>query len=178
MAKKVSFSGQNLSLAEAALHHDDVESSLRLYFSNASPSYTVRFTGYRTDEVTVELRDRLVELDRNSTMSLLSAVEAAFRIDHPQRCYRRGKDDVSRRFREIYGERGTRARLDDDIFEVWKNNAAGASEIIGELRGAFKFRHWMAHGRYWVPKHGGRYDHLTVYALCARALSAFPLLTP
>ena len=109
MAKKVSFSGQNLSLAQAALHHDDVESSLRLYLSNASPSYAVRFTGYRTDDVTVELRDRLLELDRNSTMSLLSAVEAAFRIDYLQRCYRRGKDDVSRRFREIYGERGTRA---------------------------------------------------------------------
>lgn len=87
-----------------------------------------------------------------------------------------GKDDVSRRFREIYGERGTRARL-DDMFEVWKNNAAGASEIIGELRGAFAFRHWMAHGRYWVPKHGGRYDYITVYALCAKALTAFPLLT-
>ena len=175
MANKVSFSGQNLSLAQAALHHDDVESSLRLYLSNASPSYAVRFTGYRTDDVTVELRDRLLELDRNSTMSLLSAVEAAFRIDYLQRCYRRGRTTFPAGSARSTG-REARARL-DDIFEVWKNNAAGASEIIGELRGAFAFRHRMAHGRYWVPKHGGRYDYITVYALWAKASTAFPLLT-
>ena len=67
-----------------------------------------------------ELGERMAELDRNTTMSLLGAVEAAFRIDYLQRCYREKKDPVSRRFRGIYKKKGTRALLEDDIFEVWR----------------------------------------------------------
>lgn len=87
MAKKVSFSGENLSFADAALHHNDTDGALTLFFSTASPSYPVRFAGYKRNEVHEELGDRLAELDRNTTMSLLAAVEAAFRIDYLQRCY-------------------------------------------------------------------------------------------
>ena len=178
MAKKVSFSGKNLSLADAALHHNDTDGALTLFFSTASPSYPVRFAGYKPDEVREELGDRLIELDHNTTMSLLAAVEAAFRIDYLQRCYQKKKDGVSRQFWEIYKVRETRASLEDDIFEVWKNNTSGNTKLISELRGAFKFRHWMAHGRYWTPKLGQKYDYLSVYPLALQALSSFPLMAP
>jgi hypothetical protein len=176
MAKRVSFSGENLSLAEAALHHNDTAGALTLFFSAASPLYPGRFVGYKLDEVRDELGDRLAELDRNTTMSLLSAVEAAFRIDYLQRCYQKKKDDVSRQFWDIYKEKDTRASLEDDIFEVWKNATSGSSKLIAELRGAFKFRHWLAHGRYWTPKLGQRYDYLSVYPLVLQALSSLPLM--
>lgn len=109
-------------------------------------------------------------------MSLLSAVEAAFRIDYLQRCYQKKKDNVSREFWEIYKEKETRASLKDDIFEVWKNNTAGSTRLIGELRGAFKFRHWLAHGRYWTPKLGRKYDYVSVYPLVSQAMTSFPLI--
>jgi len=109
-------------------------------------------------------------------MSLLAAVEAAFRIDYLQRCYQKKKDDVSRQFWDIYKEKDTRASLEDDIFEVWKNATSGSSKLIAELRGAFKFRHWLAHGRYWTPKLGQRYDYLSVYPLVLQALSSLPLM--
>ena len=48
-------------------------------------------------------------------MSLLAAVEAAFRIDYLQRCYQRKKDGVSRQFWEIYKEKETRASLEDEL---------------------------------------------------------------
>jgi hypothetical protein len=178
MAKKVSFSGDNLSLADAALHHNDTDGALALFFSTASPSYPVRFAGYKPNEVHEELADRLAELDRNTTMSLLAAVEAAFRIDYLHRCYQKKKDDVSRQFWEIYKEKETHASLEDEIFEVWKNNTTGSTKLISDLRGAFKFRHWIAHGRYWTPKLGQKYDYLSVYPLALQALSSFPLMAP
>lgn len=178
MAEKVSFSGANLSLADAVLHHADTDSALNLFFSPDSPSYRIRFSGYKFDEVHDELRDRRAELDRNTTMSLLAAVEAAFRIDYLQRCYQKKKDDVSRQFREIYQKKETRASLEDDILTIWKSNTAESAQLISDLRGAFKFRHWMAHGRYWTPKLGQKYDYLSVYQLDHEALSSFPLLAP
>ncbi len=59
---------------------------------------------------------------------------------------------MSREFREIYKEKETRVSLEEEIFEVWKNNTTGSTKLISDLRGAFKFRHWMAQGRYWTPK--------------------------
>jgi hypothetical protein len=38
---RVSFSNSNVDVAYLALHHTDVESSLRNYFSANAPSYTV-----------------------------------------------------------------------------------------------------------------------------------------
>lgn len=177
MAKRVSFSGENLSIDDAALHHNDTVSGLILFFSVSSPNFASRFAGYKTDEVREELGDRLAELDRNTTLSLLAAVEAAFRIDYLQRCYTRKKDNISRQFLELYKIKDTRATLEDDIFEIWKNNTIGSAKLIGDLRGAFKFRHWMAHGRYWTPKLGKQYDYFSVYPLAVQALSSFPLVT-
>jgi len=178
MAKRVSFSGENLSLDEIAQHHNDTEGALRLFFSTASPSYPFRFAGYKPDEISDELGDRMTELDRNSAMSLLAAIEAVFRVDYLQRCYQKKKDAVSRQFREIYKAKEIHASLEDDIFEVWKNNSTGSTKLIGDLRGAFKFRHWMAHGRYWTPKLGQKYDYLSLYTLALQALSSFQLLAP
>ncbi len=178
MARKVTFSGENLELAEAALHHNDAEGALTLFFSIASPSYSVRFAGYKPNEVRDEFGERIAELDRNTTMSLLAAIEAAFRIDYLQRCYNKKKDEVSRQFRQIYKAKEAHVSLEDDIFEVWKNNTKGSTRLISDLRGAFKFRHWIAHGRYWTPKFGQKYDYVSVYPLALQALSDFPLLAP
>ena len=73
---------------------------------------------------------RLAELDRNTTMSLLAAVEAAFRIDYLQRCYQRKRIDVSRQFLEIYKEKESRASLEDDIFEVWKRTRPETRNLL------------------------------------------------
>jgi hypothetical protein len=177
MAKRIPFSGQNLELAEAAQHHNDAEDALSLFFSSVSPSFSIRFAGYRSTEVLLELNERVAELDRNTTMNLLAAVEAAFRIDYLQRCYQKKKDQISRQFQEVYKNKEARAGLEEDIFEIWKNNTVGSAKLIGELRGAFNFRHWMAHGRYWVPKLGRKYDYILVYPLALAAFASFPLIT-
>jgi hypothetical protein len=173
MADRVSFSGEHVGLPGIAAHHQDLESSLTLYFSAGSPSYMVRFVGYAFAEVTDELAERLDEADLTSSLTVLASVEAAFRIDYLQRCYRREKDPVSRAFRNIYKVKQKRASLEDEIFTAWVENSSGTRSIIRDLRGAFKFRHWLAHGRYWTPKFS-RYDFNSVFALADLTLRSFP----
>ena len=91
MASRVHFSSDHPVLPEIAAHHQDVESSLTLYFSVSSPSYPVRFDGYTTSELSGELGKRLGEVDLTSSLTVLASVEAAFRIDYLQRCYPKGK---------------------------------------------------------------------------------------
>jgi hypothetical protein len=177
MPDRVAFSRQHPSIQEVALYYDDMEKSLRLYFSPVAPSYKLRFAGYSDAKVENELDGRLAELDMAAALTLLAAIEAAFRIDYLQRCYLKKKGPVSRAFRSLHKEKGTKVSLEDDIFEVWKKHSAGPSALIGNLRGAFKFRHWLAHGRYWVPRFR-TYDYMTIYSLADNVLRSFPLLGP
>ena len=84
MLKKVSFSGDNLSLFRIADYYDDTEKALRFFFSPNNPEYNSRFNGYTRDEIEEELRLRLKleELDKSVSFSILSALEALFRVDY------------------------------------------------------------------------------------------------
>jgi len=174
MANRVAFSGKNVDIAIHALHHIDMEKALRLYFSPDSPFYLTRFAGETPSAVTSMMHERLDELDRSSSLTVLGATEAVFRIDYLNRCYEKQKDDLSRAFREIHKEKGSHASLDNDIFEAWQTYEPTHKATISSLRSAFNFRHWLAHGRYWEPKFGRRYDYVTCYALAAGALATLP----
>lgn len=174
MGERVAFSGQQLDLADIARHHEDITVSLAQYFHLETASHLMRFWGYAPGEIRDELQERLDELDLSSSLAVLAAVEAFFRIDYLQRCYRRRKDPVSRAFRTIYKDKKQEASLDQDIFETWATEPSVPRWIIGELRGAFRFRHWLAHGRYWTPKLGRRYDFTDIFALADLASRSFP----
>ena len=148
----------NLAIQAIAEYHNDVERSLRLYFSEASPTFRVRFLGLRPEEIVTELASRLEETDQRSAFFILTTLEAAFRVDYERRCK-------------------TKVRLDEDIFEAWRENSTGSHQLIGELRGAFKFRHWLAHGRYWEPNLGRKYAFNFVYSLADDVLNALPFQT-
>jgi hypothetical protein len=110
------------------------------------------------------LQTRLEELDRSSVFSLLSALEAAFRIDYLQRCQAKKKkrENISYAFREIYKEKGKRASFKDDILSVWRANTNVKAALINDLTGALRYRDWLAHGRYWNAKLGRKYDYESV----------------
>jgi len=161
------------TIVEIAEYHNDVVASLK-YFSKTSPSFiSTRYFGRPLGEV---LAARIEETDVRSAFFVLTALEAAFRIDYLYRCQKKMKDSLSRSFRVIYKDRRSDPRL-DDIFESWKENlSAPGPWLIGELRGAFKFRHYLAHGRYGEPKLGRKYDFNFIYSLADDVLNAFPLL--
>jgi len=177
MDSRVKFSHQHLPIVEIAKYHQDVESSLKFYFSSHDSS---RFATYTSEEVEEELRLRLSENDLSTTFTLLSAVEAAFWIDYLQRSYQRKKDELSRVFRKLHQQKeqkGLRASLGKDILSAWGKHTSVSAKLIGDLRGAFRYRHWLAHGRYWVPKLGQKYDYDSVYKLAQIVFSSFPFMS-
>jgi hypothetical protein len=167
---KVSFSNANLDLTDITQHHADVESSLRDYFK-----LNPRFIGEPPEKVDQLLNECLIEHEQSTVLNLLASLEAALRIDYLQRCYRKMKDPLSREFRQLHAKKGPRASLADEILPAWKDCTSVPPQIISDLKGAFRYRHWLAHGRYWVPKLGQKYDYVGVSILAASIYNSFRL---
>ena len=165
MPRRVSLSGQNLSLSDIKDYYDDSKSALTLYFSLHSFDYNYRFVHYNINEIEQELQARLDELDRLTSFSILSSLEASLRMDYLTRCNQKKKDALSRKMRRIYQIRGSRPSLEDDILRLWKETFPEYKGFISEVITAFKYRHWLAHGRYWEPKLGRIYDYYSLYEL-------------
>lgn len=162
------------SLIEIAEYQADTIDSLGLFFSTLSENNISRYLGFTPTEVNEVLTGRVLETDLRSSLAVLSSLEAAFRIDYLARCQDRLKDGLSRDFRELYKQSDSRVSLEDDILELWGQHHPTLKKRIGEFRGALKFRHWLAHGRYWVPKLGRRYDFADLYLLATIVLGEFP----
>lgn len=163
-----------VSLTDIADHHVDAEASLRLYFSNANPGFTQRFFSYFPTDISGELSGRIKEADMRSALITLARVEAALRKDYAYRGRGKLADDISIAFRQIYKKKGRHARLDEDILAVWYNNVAPTERaLISKLRGMLKFRHWMAHGRYWNV--GTEHSFQDVYLVADLTLSTLQL---
>lgn len=189
-ARRITFSQRYISINDVAIYHQDVDASLRMLFTSAkltaydpmrlfitsiNPRIAARFVGKDLSQIDEELGERLYETELRSTLAMLASLDAAFRIDYLQRCQQRKRDQVSRAFRVLYDRQGSRVRLEDDIFETWKQVLPSTAHLVSQLKGAFKFRHWLAHGRFWEPKHGGKYDYQVIYILAQSVLANFRL---
>ena len=114
--RRVGFSRQHLELNEIGRHHRDIEASVRSYFDFKNVRSAARFAGYTSEEIRQEMNSLLEEQDRTISMNLLASLEAAFRVDFLQRCYKRRRDPVSREFRKLHALRERYVSLEDDIF--------------------------------------------------------------
>lgn len=181
MAKRVSFSKKNLELNEIEEHHSVTESALKeYYFLNGERSgFHTRFVGYTQNEISAELARRIDELEKTSSFSLLSALEASFGVDYLLRCYYKLKDPMSRYFRDIYKEKEDRASLEEDILEAWKTHPSTTAEkrLISDFISALKYRNWLAHGRYREPTNWGRkqYYYAILYGLASQIYETLDL---
>lgn len=121
-----------------------------------------RLFGMDLTELDAYFEILLDEADKQTCLFLIASAEAAIRVDFLGRVYEKRKDRVSRAFRDIYKSRcehnTTRVRLDKDILDTWSLETEKARAAVATFKGALKFRHWLAHGRYWVPKLGRKYD--------------------
>jgi hypothetical protein len=178
MGDKISFSAEVLQFDDVAVSHSDIERSIRFYY--AAPSMEIRdtkFIGYTPQEIQEEQNLRLGELDKSSVFHLLAALEASFRTDFLLRCYQRQKDEISRCFRALHKRKGNKVSFEEDIIENWKTHFPPAKHLLSELKGALRYRHWLAHGRYWTPKLGQKYDFLSVYMLAQELEQSLHLLS-
>ena len=121
------------------------------------------------DEMDAHFEGILEEIDIQSSLFILAATEATVRVDFLARVYEKRRDTVSRTFRDIYKSRcdhnKIKVRLEEDILDTWGEQLPDSKSDVGRLKGAFKYRHWLAHGRYWVPKLGQRYDPSGLFLL-------------
>lgn len=170
MPDKISVTSQAVLLLDLADYHQDVESSLRLYFTSANPNFVAIFAGHSRYEIAEKLDERIHETEMRSALAVMARVEAAFRLDYQWRRKANESDVISAAFRKYRKEN---IRLDEDIWETWKIHHPAVGPLIGRLRSAFRFRHWLAHGRYWTI--GQKYDFQTVYLLAQAVSDTFPL---
>ena len=170
---RVRFSHEHLDIEQIDGHRRDTEAAIESYFTTGNRSSAQRFLGLPPSEVRTEKELLLDELRKSSSMEVFGALEAAFRVDYLQRCYRRERDDVSRAFRNLYNDKGPRVSLEDDILVAWRQNSDVPHKVIADLKEAFQYRHWLAHGRYWNPRFR-KLDYEEVYTLAEETLNAFP----
>jgi len=162
------------SLDGAAQYHYDAVESLRRYFKPDLPYSLARLDTYPGPRIAVRAADYIEETGLRSSLAMLTAIEATFRQDYQYRCRNRLKDDLSRAFRAIHKRRQDDVSLDKDVFDAWSKHSSEAHPLIGELRGAFRFRHWLAHGRYWPPRLGRKYNFEYLYRLADALYSTLP----
>lgn len=161
-------------LVDISHHHLTAEASLRLYYSQTNPSYQIAFAGYRPTEVAAELRERIVETEARSILVIIARLEAAFRTDYLSRAKSKAADPLTIDLRRLYKRRRGRARLDEDILEVWRDHLGPAGRaVVSKLRGMLHYRHWLAHGRYWQL--GTKHAYNDVFLVADAILTGFGL---
>ncbi len=176
MANRIlSKSNQQLNFEEIAEIYNYRENSLKLYFSENNVDYFELFVGFTSEEVGEELKYQISEAEKDACLNLLASIEALFRLDYAIRCEEKDKTEISRKFRQLFSEYEFRIPLEEIIFEEWKESGLIKTSTISDLKGAFKYRHWLAHGRYWTLKAGRqKFDFYDLYNL-ALEVNVFPL---
>ncbi len=176
--RRVSLSQEDLTPEEIAQHRAILQAALRQLYQHPPLWLRERLADEPQSALHEDLLERLSEADRETSLTLLASIEAAFRVDFLERVYQRRKDRLSRAYRRLHKNKGTRASLEDDIVPLWLDLTTISPMLIRELRGAFKYRHWLAHGRYWVARLGRRYDFDSLYVLADAVVDALQTASP
>lgn len=176
MISRTSFSNENQEIATILNWFKISKTSLSEYkerikkciqVSSNVPDEFIGLSLYELEEYFSKLEE---ELENITSLNLLAAVEAKLRIDYLDRVYNRKKDKLSREFQNIYKIKENKASLEEDILELWKNHFPELKKVISEYKSALKYRNWLAHGRYWTPKIGRKYDFDIIFSVCENIL--------
>jgi len=164
-------------LGDIFLYYQTSNSSLLLYRDNIISEMITdeNYVALTKDELINIFNFHIDELEKTVSMNILSNIEASFRIDYSIRAKERLKDPVSRKFRELYKDKEERVRLEDEILAIWQQEHPEFKQIISNFKSALKYRHWLAHGRYWTPKFGRIFDIETVYSISEQINANVPL---
>lgn len=153
MAKvSFNFAEKIRSIADIEDHHQHLIKSVNIRFSqNLNSEFNLEFIGLTEKEIS-KLKDEILqEIHLTSTFNLLTHVESVLRCDFIIRCQQKKKDALSKRFRSVYkpNKKIYSYRLKEDILDPWLDYRPNCGDILYYFTEALKFRHWMAHGRYW-----------------------------
>jgi hypothetical protein len=137
------------------------------------------YLGMSRSEVEEIFGQHQSELELLISLDLLASMEATICADYYLRSQEKRKDSLSRQLRSIHKREtstGCRAGY-EKILKIWREEKPGLNRIINEFHQAMDFRHWIAHGRYWVPKLGREYTPEDVFAITEELMEALSSLS-
>lgn len=130
--------------------------------------YEEQFCGYTKEEVRKEADEIRNELSHTCSFYAMAYVESLFRIDSFVRVKHKCKGDVTPLIKKMVQskEKLSLVRF-EDLLDAWEATHADDRELFREVKQAFQFRHWMAHGRYWKPNDNidKHFDFEDIYSL-------------
>jgi hypothetical protein len=117
----------------------------------------LKFHGLSIDELLDYFDQSMLELEYLVCFNLLAVVEAHIRMDFYSKIKKRPRLNITKRYQELFKEKKNKVSLEEDLLEILKDEIPSYKSAFSAYDGALKFRHWIAHGRYWVPKLGMSY---------------------
>lgn len=149
MASKLSRSKEEQSHTQVYEYWQNARQGLQLVFQQ--PQKYQRFLGMTVTELEVIFERQQQELDYQASLSLLASIEAAFQLDFHHRVNQRLRDPLSRHFKDLKNTT-PRISFENHILYGWQQYAPVTKKLFQPLNKAIKYRHWLAHGRYWLHK--------------------------
>ena len=147
-SQKPSLSHLQLDIAEIEQYFLSTEKALLSFYRRTN----FEFALYSPQELERERQERLEELNKSTSLTILAAVEAHIMVNFVNRCLNREKDPLSKKFRTLFKNKGHEVQkisLRNDILGLWKDHV-NHKWVVSELRAAIRYRHWLAHGRYFT----------------------------
>lgn len=129
------------------------------------------------DEIKGQFGQSLKELKYAAMLGLISAIEAAFRIDHQIRLEGKKKDEISQKFLQLAQEKKSQwSKFGDDILDTWMDLPSNEQfkETIITLKGMLRLRDWLAHGRCWERRFSQQYDPETIHLVAEQLIHNLP----
>ena len=111
------------------------------------------FVGLTPNEVNEHFRSLTDELENAYILKLVAASEGIFRKDFFDKVRKGKRSGTSLKdiFLKLHLRHGDKIKFEEHIIKSWKRHGnLGVPSVLSELKVAFKFRHWIAHGKYWV----------------------------
>ncbi len=175
-------SGEELSLIRIWEWYEETEQAINLYQQEvingliSGERVSETFSSMTRKEVKQYFSDHKKELEHIVSLNIIASTEASLRVDYLRRALRgkRKKNKIDNKFKELYEKQGTRVSLRDEILEAWKEVHPDCTEAIGDFRGALNVRDWLAHGRYWIPRFGRKYNVTLVFNISKNLFENFP----
>jgi len=169
---KISLSGQEKSIEFILSWYEDQVEAINdfkkkvissILHPSSSSIVNKKFTAFTINEINSYFDDSKSELKHLVCFNLISATEAFLRADYNRRVEKKEKTKIGRLFKEIDKNMGVKVFLEEDIIEAWKS--VKKKTPFSDFLGLLKYRHWLAHGRYWTPKFGRNYSFDIAYEI-------------
>jgi|APAga8741243810_1050097.scaffolds.fasta_scaffold02154_3 hypothetical protein len=167
-------SGRHLDINYVCNKKISIDQSINLLYSTKNPDYQADFVGMSIEEIEEKKEDLLKENDITHSLLILTTIEALIRLDADKKYCDKRKDGFSRSIKEIYDKtKGERIKLDEDLIHTrMMEDHIGLRRFYNELKKCFKYRHWLAHGRYWDPKRISEVDFDSIKILILTILAS------